>query len=60
MLEDVFRIQPDNVRESSVNLLHRTPEFGQRCVFERGVVPLTVLLDGAQTRFVGRTNLLVF
>ena len=60
MLEDVLRIEPDNVRELSVHLLHWPPELGERCVFESSVVLLTVVLDGTQTRFVGRTNLLVF
>ncbi len=60
MLEDVLRIEPDNVRELSVHLLHWPPELGERCVFESGVVLLTVVLDGTQTRFVGGTNLLVF
>ena len=60
MLEDVFGIQTDDAGESGVHLLHWPPELGQGCVFERGIVLHTVVLDGTQTRFVGRTNLLVF
>ncbi len=60
MLENVFGIQADDACESGVHLLHWPPELGQGRIFERGVVLLTVVLDGTQTRFVGRTNLLVF
>src|SRR5216117_1048756 len=49
MLEDVFGIQADDAGESGVHLLHWPPELSQGCVFERGLVLLTVVLDGTQT-----------